>query len=363
MPFERKIPFMPTEKGLYIIRGPRQIGKSSWLKSVLSHYAKKEKCFYLSCENLTGHRELAEILASVRDRRIVLLDEVSFVKDWDRAIKHEVDSGRHHILMVTGSHAHDLKRGSDRMPGRFDAGGEFSLLPMLFDEFCEMRKQAGWKSDGRIEDLELYFKVGGFPAAVAEAGEKGVTPKKAMQTYLKWLVGDVVKLGKQEAFLKEILIQLAICLQTPISFQTLSKKTTIGSHNTVHEYISILESCFALKQLHAVDLDTGAYRFKKDRKFYFTDPLLYWIGLELSGKKAPANADEKLAEQVAHEYLSRNHSRFGYFSNKNGEVDFILPGEWALEVKWATAATNLSKAYLNLSLANKKVWTMSSFLE
>ena len=63
MPFQRPVPFIPSANGLYIIRGPRQIGKSSWLNSILSHYSKlkefNQKCFYLSCENIRDHQELA----------------------------------------------------------------------------------------------------------------------------------------------------------------------------------------------------------------------------------------------------------------------------------------------------------------
>lgn len=362
MPFQRSFPFIPQNPGLYIIRGPRQIGKSSWLKSVLSTYAKTDKCFYLSCENIQDHRELAEILKSVRDRKVVLLDEISFVKDWDRAIKHEVDSGHSHILMLTGSHAHDLKKGSDQMPGRFGGGGEFLLLPMSFDEFYEARLQAGWATGDRVRELEIFFNVGGFPLAVAEAGELGKTPVKAMETYWKWLRGDLLKLGKQEGYLTEIMIQLATCLTTPLSFQTLGKKTSIGSHSTVQDYVSVLESCFALKTLHAIDLDHGSFRFKKDRKFYFTDPLIYRIAQKLSGKKPAEDQLAKVAEMVAHEELSRQFPRFGYFSSKQGEVDFILPQEWAVEVKWSEAAVNLSRAYLNLTIPDKKVWVKGNFL-
>ncbi len=362
MPFQREFPFIPKADGFYVVRGPRQIGKSSWLKTVLSHYAKKEKCFYHSCENVVDHKELAEILLSVRGRHVVLLDEISFVKDWDRAIKHEVDAGSFPILMITGSHAHDLKKGADQMPGRFGGGGEYFLLPMGFEEYLKARQQADWPVRDRVQSLVDYFHVGGFPSAVAEAGAKGHKPKQAMKTYWQWLMGDVTKLGKNKEYLEELMIQFALCLQSPLSFQTLAKKTTIGSHNTVQEYVSVLESCFALKQLHAIDIDTGSYRFKKDRKFYFTDPLLYWIALDLAGKKPPANVEEKIAEMVAHEELNRRHHRFGYFSNKNGEVDFLLPGEWAVEVKWAEAATNLSKAYLQLPMVNKKVWTKANFL-
>ena len=46
---------------------------------------------------------------------------------------------------------------------------------------------------------------------------------------------------------------------------------------------------------------------------------------------------------------------------KKGEIDFISPRKWAVEVKWAEFASNLSKNYLNLSLLNKKVWTKNNF--
>jgi predicted AAA+ superfamily ATPase len=363
MPFKRQFPFIPKEKGLYIIRGPRQIGKSSWLKSILKHYTDEGiSCFYESCENIRDNHELAELLTSVKHCPVILLDEISFITNWDRAIKHAIDKGETQLLVITGPHTHDLKTGADLLPGRFDGGGEFELMPMLFHEFCQMRTMAGWSTTNRLHELDIYFKVGGFPTAVAEGGKEGVTPIKAMETYWKWLLGDITKLGKNPSFLEELMIQLVTCMQTPISFQTLSKKTSMSSHNTVQDYIQILESCFALRQLLCMDLDSSSLRYRKERKFYFTDPLLFWIGHKLSGKSEQENYEAKIAELVAHEQLKRSHKRFGYFSNKNGEVDFILPNEWAVEVKWASSATNLSKTYLQLTMPNKKVWTQQNFL-
>ncbi len=363
MPFKRNFPFIPKEKGLYIIRGPRQIGKSSWLKAVLSHYAKVDSCFYLSCENISDNKELAEILISLRGTKIILLDEINFVRNWDRAIKHEVDIGQHHIIMLTGSHAHDIKKGSDLMPGRFDAGGDFNLLPMLFNEFVEMRKQAGWASEDRLEELEVFFRVGGFPSAILEAGKEGKIPQNSLKTFWKWLKGDFIKLGKDADYLEELIIQLCKSMQNPVSYQTLAKKTAIGSHNTVKEYLSVLESCFALRQLKYINLDTGAFHPKKDKKHYFTDPLLFHLSLQLAESPFLKEAHyPKIAELVANESLNRSYRRFGYFKNKSGEIDFISPKNWAREVKWSDIPSDLSRSYLNLGLADKKVWTKANFL-
>ena len=363
MPFERKFPFIPTAPGLYVIRGPRQIGKSSWLKSILHHYTElNSSCFYLSCEELDSYKELSEILRSVASRAVILLDEITFVKDWDRSVKHFIDSGFNGILVITGSHVHDLKTGADRMPGRFDGGGEFYLFPMDFHEFRAVRKQAGW-SQSKLEDLQCYFRVGGFPIAVAEAGKLGKVPLKALQTYWKWLLGDVVRLGKQEAYLSEILIQVALTMQTPISYQGLAQKTRLGSHNTIQEYLSVLESCFAVRTLPAIDISTGAFRIKKNRKLYFTDPLIYWLALDLGNETVKDFSYSKLAEMCAHEYLARSNKRFGYFSADTGEIDFVSPKKWAIEVKWSPVATNLSKAYLAHVAPYKTVWTQESIFE
>jgi len=210
--------------------------------------------------------------------------------------------------------------------------------------------------------LKAYMRVGGFPQAVAEGGIKAKMPKKAIDTYWRWLSGDFVRLHKSEKTLKELMVQLAVCLQSPISFNTLAKKIGSGSHNTVIEYVELLESCFALRSLQAVDIDTGALRPRKDRKFYFSDPLLYHLAYDLSGMMPPDNQEDRIAEMIANEHLAQRFARFGYHSNANGEVDFVLPTRWAVEVKWASQVSNLSKAYHNLRVPEKIVWTMNSLL-
>ena len=71
MPFQRPFPFVPelnNEKGLYIIRGPRQVGKTSWLKKILSEHAKKgADCYYISCEEIENYNCLLYTSPSPRD--------------------------------------------------------------------------------------------------------------------------------------------------------------------------------------------------------------------------------------------------------------------------------------------------------
>jgi predicted AAA+ superfamily ATPase len=363
-PFLRPFPDISFQKGIYIIRGPRQVGKSSWLKVLLSQFLEKQKsCFFASCENIRDQVELAALLKSIRGTECVLLDEISFVKDWAKAVKYEADLNFLNTLIVTGSNAYDLRRGGERLPGRMGAGLEIDLLPMDFQEFQFMRSSAGWKTLDRLEALRCFFRVGGFPGAVKEAGEECLEPVHARDIYQKWIVGDAVNAGRSEQYLREIMGQIALTTTSTISLQKLAQRTQIGSHHTAQEYVSLLEDCYALNTLYAIDPDDQSYRFRKEKKFYFRDPLLFWIALEWSGLSIPVDAEARIAEQVAATALLKRFSRIGYFSSRKGEIDFYKPHQWALEVKWSSSAKNLSKAYLDCKLPEKIVWTSRNFLE
>jgi uncharacterized protein len=361
-PFQRPFPTFTPPKGISTIRGPRQIGKSSWLKSLLLHgLSEGRKCFYLSCENVRDHLDLAEILKGIRTCDLLLLDEVTFVKEWPRAIKYEADLGTLPATVLTGSNTFDLRRGAERLPGRSGKGVDLQLLPMEFGEWCEMREKAEWATPRLPDALEMYFKTGGFPAAVIEAGSKATVPRIAIDTYKKWIIGDAVRIGKQELYLRELLGALADTLTTPVSLQTLAKKTQIGSHHTVQSYIEVLEDCFALRTLYAIDADTGTLHFKKNKKFYFADPIIFWLALDWSGYALPENWQAMLAEMVAAEMLLRRFPRVGYSMTRKGEIDFVAPKQWAVEVKWSTVATNLSRAFIESRLPEKLVWTKEQF--
>ena len=267
------------------------------------------------------------------------------------------------MLVVTGSNSHELRQGGERLPGRFGQGYEIEMLPMDFFEFQEVRKRAKWPKLSRIEELELYFKIGGFPAAVIESGPHGDEPNKSKEIYLKWLIGDITRSGRQEIYLKEILGQVALCTSSSLSLQKLAKKTQIGSHHTAQGYIEMLQDCFALSTLYCLDSNNGSYRFRKEKKFYFRDPLLYWLALEWSGVTSIGDHFPKVAELVANEFLFRRFDRIGYYSSKKGEIDFYQHHNWAIEIKWRESASNLSSAYLDLRIPEKIVWTKENFLD
>jgi len=367
MPFRRPFPKISLKKGFYTLRGPRQIGKSSWLKTMLYNSCKKygaHKVFFNSCENISDYKELNEILKIYQKRQFLFLDEITFIKDWYRPVKHLIDSGYNGVIAVTGSTLVDLRKGADRLPGREGEGLDFKLLPMDFEEFLKAWGDAGFEKISRLDALEKYLKIGGFPIALAEAKSNSTKILKTEKIIEKWIIGDILKFGYQEAYAKDLMSQIAQTMTTPLSANKLSSRTQIGSHHTVNQYISLLEDLFAIRTLYSIDPDTGAFRFKKEKKYYFTDPVLVRISMKWLGLSINDIENSILAEMVVHEFLRRRFEHLGFLSSKKmGEVDFYAYKKWAIELKWSTDIKNLSKLYKDLVLPFKRVWTQENIFK
>jgi len=369
-PFQRPTPAVSlSDPGVSLIRGPRQVGKSTWLKLLLSQHVTEaggKSCFFHTCEDLVDHQDLTALIQSqLPARRFFFLDEITFVDEWWRSIKKFVDTRKDLHFILTGSNSFDLRKGLDAMPGRWSqSAGELQLSPMLFQEWSEMIQQAGWSQSDRVTQLRRYMRIGGFPSALMEAGPEYQMPRRAMQSCLRWILGDVAKLGRQELFMKELLLQIIKSMGSSMSLQTLAQKTQLMSYHTAQDYLSVLEHSFALRTLYAYDPDTDSFRFKKEKKFYFTDPLFFWMVADLAGLDSTSlEVEEKLAEMIVAEELCRRYPRLGYYStSRHGEVDFISCRDLAVEVKWAPAVANLSKAFKDLKVAEKKVWSQQNLL-
>ncbi|NHV06280.1 MAG: ATP-binding protein [Thaumarchaeota archaeon] len=84
---------------LHFLFGPRQVGKTTLLKllvkELLERIENPKAIFYYRCDKLSDYKELDEILKEyLRIRKneniktsYILLDEVTFPKEWFRAIK------------------------------------------------------------------------------------------------------------------------------------------------------------------------------------------------------------------------------------------------------------------------------------
>ena len=374
------------EDALHIIKGPRQVGKTTLLKlfirKLLADKEVSEKdILFLSLDAARSVDEVVEVLLyyfktiSTSNRRYLFLDEASFLPEWPRGVKVLIDMGfdRNATYVVTGSSALDLKRSSEKLPGRRGKGRDFVLLPLSFGQFLSilypqiklapvdsifeiLQKKEEDFFDLRMYKTELegalqtYLQTGGFPSWI-DAQLKGELAEQLLMTFRAIIEGDMARMKKDTSLLMHIALPILKHIGNPVDWQKLAKETGMGSHHTAHDYISILSDSYILYFLQALDTNKNLPKLRKGKKIYPFDPVISTVLLKYHPHLKIE--DSMLIEAVVGSHLLRK-SRFintglssisdlFYWQSKAGkEVDFVFLDQERLlpiEVKYQNHVT------------------------
>lgn len=401
---------------VYTLRGPRQVGKTTAIKLLIRKKLETginpRRVFYWTCDLLSTPTDLAKLLdeyikqtrRSTSERLYLFLDEVSSIRDWQKAIKYLHDTGdlRGCTLLLTGSHSLDLRRATERLPGRRGTSSgplDKILLPMKFCEYVETRdvelrelliKRRLFHAERRkeilfslmrgeipkdVEELNLYstrlsqlfddyLLTGGIIRAINEYMTIGRIEAGLYQTYVSSVVGDIIRWGKKEVYLAAILRRIIETTTTRVSWNALKHDTDISHTDTVADYVDTLESSYVIQSLYKLNTETREPQFGDDKKIYFKDPFIQhaitgWINQEPSYENAlrtlAGGRKAVIVESVISDHLTRltynlnpsdsfdpRRSVF-YWANKNKEVDFVIKNREAIlpfEVKYQNTITS-----------------------
>ncbi len=364
---------------LNIIRGPRQVGKSTSLKlfirNLLARGTNPFSIFFFDCEMLFTSFEIKEALEAYfgfldlmkfQGNTFIFLDEITSVPDWSKIIKFLIDSGifQKSVLFLSGSNAIDLKKGADRLPGRRGSGTEWTMLPVSFRSYIELMDEELYEKitplpgtsfsinafyeasaplfphgDKLSKLLNSYLVSGGFPKILNANLQNIQIPQELYSNYLAWIRGDIAKHIKNERRALQILAELQSVMSSRIGWDNIAKRIGGISHHTIEDYIAIFEGVFIAKSLYQFDFHKKQFSYRKAKKFYFLDSLIYFIikaihekwndiyqkSLELIQDSSHCG---KLVEQLVCNHLLRLSGEYfndnlGFFSNKS-EVDFLL---------------------------------------
>lgn len=364
---------------IFTLRGPRQVGKTTLVKLLIKKLLDKEdekSVFFWNCDELLDFRELASILREYLEfskvnnikEKYIFLDEISRVRNWQRAIKALRDSGElsNCCLVLTGSHTLDIKYSIERLPGRIGKiGKDFVLLPLSFSDYIKLIKPHIAKKIKKIKKLSVqeinnkinnakifdseiailfkqYLITGGFPLVINEFFSNKKIPDYVYELYLRWVIGDIVKWGKQERILTQLLSSVISKQSSAISWDSLAKESEIKSHKTVSSYVECLENMFVLLTLYFLDPNKKMPDFNKNKKLYFFDPFIYHV----FNKKIYFKENEissSLIEATTISNLARltyggSFPNIYYWKNKK-EVDALLKIKkeiFPVEVKYQT---------------------------
>lgn len=344
--------------------GPRQVGKTTFIKLYIKNLIEKgvdpKRTLYFSCEMLKDFNDILDIVrfsdTMTTGKKYLFFDEVTFVNDWQRAIKYVLDSplAKDKVIHVTGSSSIELKK--ETFPGR--QMKTIHVLPLSFKDFCRVFGSKGLKKElatsvGSLSGAEMnnkakkllfyfgeidklfgsYIVCGGFPRSMYEHMENGKILDETYEIYWKWLVADIAKIERSERITVSTLLGVLKNYGTRFSLNSIAKEMEIGSHVTIREYLEILENLFVLRNLFPIDMKKGTEAFARMRKTYFIDPFLFHVfKRELSRTQTKEEEVPHVVEGVVAEHLKRKFENVCYYYQKK-EVDFFVNGT-GIEVKW-----------------------------
>lgn len=411
-----------VDGGLYVIRGPRRVGKSVALIRFIAERIAADptvpmRAIYLALDDFDDRslrRALAlgrELTRSAQDHsRIWLLDEVTAVEGWPAILKSARDNTPFGFdtVIVTGSSAHGLTEARRALgPGRVGlARDPFRImLPMTFGDFAkvsgrklpslprmranELQSEAAREAleylDPVVDELDLawqaYCEVGGFPRAVAEFVHHGSPSPEFCRDLLDWLAPDIGPDDPPESVAR-LLSQLSFRSSNPLNVaDTAESLLTTGAR--LRTRLNRLYSTLAAIQCPQVDEDGQPVAGSRS-KLYLIDPLLSRL-THLRDAGFPQSDITKITEAQLAITLARSVERdhpgrllesraIGYSRSGGGtEVDFAtLPllqdgcTVWTTPVeskwvsrKWRSQARAIQTRYNEGIVATKNIVDVS----
>ena len=356
-----------------VLMGPRRVGKTVLLHHVIARllaggeYGRRDVGYISLDHPLYTRLSIDEAADEIRQAsnnpdgpRVLILDEIQYLADWERHLKAFVDGYPRVKCVVSGSAAAALRlKSMESGAGRFT---DFLLPPLTFHEYLELRGIGGLVERRPRHDAPTrheygtndlaglnrhfvdYLNFGGYPEAVSSPAIRS-NPARYIGADIvdKVLLRDLPSLyGIQDVQeLNALFMTLAYNTAGEVSLDALSQKSGV-SKPTIRRYLEYLEAAFLIKVVHRVD--QNARRFKRANRFkvYVTTPALRCA---LFGPVSEDDAEMgQLAETAvfAQWFHSDDIQRLHYARWKESEVDIVYLEPrfhqlsiWCVEVKWS----------------------------
>ncbi len=317
------------EKKMVFVPGPRQVGKTTLAKTILSDTAG-----YLNWD-IPEHRE-AILRGELPPTEMLVFDEIHKYRSWRNYLKGLYDKLENSCkILVTGSAKLEYYRfGGDSLQGRYHL---LRLHPLSVKELNII------SSKGLFDLLTL----GGFPEPFFNGSE--IEARRWSREYRNRLIREelttleqVIDLGNLEL----LAIRLPDLVGSPLSINNLRLNLQV-SHKTISKWIAMLERLYSIVRIPPF----GAPQIravKKEQKHYHYD----WSLVSDLPTRFENLVAIHLLKWIHFEQDTKGRDlELRYFRDVDGrEVDFVvteklLPVQF-IEVKWSDAEISRGLKYL-----------------
>lgn len=343
-----------SKRQITIITGLRRTGKTTLLKKLLEEFETDNRSYFdlerIDNRELFSEKNYENIIdalssrgLSFRKKILIGIDEVQLLPGIVSVIKYLYDNYPIKFI-VTGSSSFYIKNlFSESLSGRKKV---FELFTLNFREFLTFRdidfaqsKTLGKKFiSAEFERLKKYYeefiRYGGFPEVILS---KNVSDKKdivndILSSYLNIDIKNISDIRDQKN-LHNLLKMLAHRAGTRLDYSKLSSLTGI-SRPSVYNYLDLLENTFVISRIPVLSKNPDREIVKAPKIFINDNGLLNQLAEVSSGVQF---------ENAVYNQL-KFYGKLQYYSLKTGkEIDFILNGKSAIEVKETATAQDMTQ--------------------
>lgn len=341
---------------IQVVMGPRQVGKSTVVRQVLTDLEEPYQLFSADNVPATNPAWVSDCWAATRTLMelkgyksiILVIDEIQKISNWSEVVKKEWDDDVFHNrqikVLLLGSSRVLLEKGlSESLAGRFEE------IRMTHWSYSEMKECFGYS-------LDQYVFYGGYPGAAVLINDE--------ERYQQYIQSSIIDATINKDILmdtpvgKPALLKQTFELGAAYSGQILSLNKMVGSLQdagntaTLSGYLNLLNECGLLCGLQKYSVDT-ARRKASIPKLQVYNNALKTVFTPLTFDQAILDRKEwgRIFESAIGTYIVSQAfvKRFEvyYWRERNDEVDFILRKKSAvvaIEVK-----SNAEKNTLGLS--------------
>ncbi|MEM5828184.1 MAG: AAA family ATPase [Candidatus Aenigmatarchaeota archaeon] len=338
---------------VYTIEGPRQIGKTTWIKQKIKKLIESgfdpNKICYFSLDRVYSRKELSKILdyfISTKGENIfIFLDEIGYVKDWEIEIKSFLDRNLSKVCIVITGSPFRMREKISELIGRGIEGNRYFIKPLSFRDFLLNFSSGGYlldylfktvkkineetflKTKKLVETLKknkivfndlneieekvkslldfveildfwfynYYLITGGFPEIIDEFIKRDAIPPEKYEKFANALFTGMEFETKID--IRKLIEKLPYFIAYRVNLVNLTNEFEEGtSFQTLQKYLRILEDKFIIRVLNSVNKKLKE-RSRGLKKIYFTDVVMLYTSILLSEGKF-GNAFEYIKNEI-----------------------------------------------------------------
>jgi len=315
-----------------IITGARQVGKSTLLREVAN--ATNEPVLFLDCDepdvrNTLRSINTSELKTLIGNNRVILIDEAQRVENIGLTMKLITDHFPDKQLLVTGSSSLDLRNSLEEpLTGR---KVEYNLFPFSTGELMQAHGLLYVR-----QTLESRLIYGSYPDVINNPEDARSILMNLTNSYLyKDLLQD--EKIRKPILLDKILVALALQVGSEVSYNELAQTVSTDS-KTVEKYIDLLEKCFVIFRLNALNRNVRT-ELKKGKKIFFHDNgvrnaiIQNFAPLTLRVDKGALWENFIISERIKYNHYAGNYSRIYFWrTSDKQEIDYVEESDGRFKV-------------------------------